>query len=115
MIPIGKNVGFYLLELAFMPVRGFFKRGKILPNLLRAGSVVTVNNYNFFTIVVFIAKVVAPWIPWWLLPASERGKGIAHFSTVRGRGIMPACVGTIALVNAEIVAAASRADKFAVL
>ena len=98
-----------------MPVRCFFKRGEILPNLLCAGSVVTVNNYNFFTIAVFIAKVVAPWLPWRLLPASERGKGIAHFSTVRWRGIMPARIGTIALVDAEIVAAASRADKFAVL
>ena len=115
MIPIGKNIGFYLLELAFMPVRGFFKRGEILPNLLRAGSIVTVNNYNFFTIAVFIAKVVAPWFPWWLLPASEGCKGIAHFSTVRWRGIMPARIGTIALVNAEIVAAASRTNVLAVL
>ena len=94
-------------------VGGILVNGReVLPNVLGARLVITVDNNNFLANSIPIRECIVSRITLWLFPSHHWSKGIPDFCTVSRRCVVPAGVGTILLVDAEIVSATSRTDEF---
>ena len=88
---------------------------KILPYLFGARLVITVDNNNFFPNSIPIRECIVSRITLWLFPSHHWSKGIPDFGTVSRRRIVPAGVGTVLFVNAEIIPAACGTKKLSAL
>ena len=89
--------------------------GEVLPDALASTGVVTMNDHHFRSFVVFIGKGIMPWVTRGLLPSHHWSKGIADFSAVRCRRVVPAVVAAVAFVDGKVIPPAGRTHVLAFL
>ena len=109
----GKDVGLHLLQLRFLSRCAGVDGGKFLPDALAAGRVITMNLHHLQAGLVPIGKGVVASIPWRLFPSHHWSQHVPDLSTVCRGIVMPTGVGTIFLVDGEIIVPACGTHELA--